>query len=82
MKCLHCGNDGFCTKYSNDAVVWKCEKKSNCKGLAAEKIESPCKTCTMVKYPESCDNKSCWGWKQWFIDRWEEMRRYYHELQR
>lgn len=82
MKCLHCGNDGFCNKRSSDAVVWKCKNPSECTNFQKASAEFPCKTCTRVKYPESCENKSCWEWKQWFIDRWEEMRRYYHELQR
>lgn len=24
MKCMYCDEYGFCNKYSNDAVVWKC----------------------------------------------------------
>ena len=38
----------------------------------------PCKTCTMVKYPDLCENKACWEWQKWFINRWEELRRYYY----
>ena len=71
--CKHCDNLGFCNLYSNDAVVWKCKRELDCKGL---EIEYPCSMCTMVKYPELCDNKKCREWQQWFIDRWDQMRRY------
>lgn len=30
MNCQYCDEWGFCTKYSNDAVVWKCKGK-DCK---------------------------------------------------
>lgn len=40
--------------------------------------EYPCKTCTWVKDPESCENKKCQEWIKWFIDRWEDLRRYYY----
>ena len=36
--------------------------------------ESPCVTCTRVKDPENCENKSCQVWREWFIRRWEEIR--------
>lgn len=32
MKCKYCDELGFCTLYSNDAVVWKC--KEDCKDYA------------------------------------------------
>ena len=35
----------------------------------------PCKTCTFVKDPKNCENKNCREWVQWFIDRWEAMRK-------
>lgn len=38
--------------------------------------EHPCKSCTRVKDPENCENKSCKDWQQWFLDRWETMREY------
>ena len=30
FDCRYCDEYGFCTKYSNDAVVWKCTDP-NCK---------------------------------------------------
>lgn len=30
MKCRHCDEYGFCNKYSNDAVVWKCKEDTAC----------------------------------------------------
>ena len=42
----------------------------------ASKKESPCRTCTRVKNPEACCNKSCSDWIEWFLSRWEAMRRY------
>lgn len=31
MNCKFCDDLGFCTKYSNDAVVWKCKGDADCK---------------------------------------------------
>lgn len=31
FDCRYCDEYGFCTKYSNDAVVWKCTEDPNCK---------------------------------------------------
>ena len=36
--------------------------------------ESPCLTCTRVRDPKNCENKTCRDWQAWFIDRWESMR--------
>ena len=33
FDCQHCDEYGFCTKYSNDAVVWKCKEDADCGGL-------------------------------------------------
>lgn len=33
MKCLHCDAYGFCKKYSNNAVVWKCKEDADCEGF-------------------------------------------------
>ena len=38
------------------------------------KYESPCLTCTRVRDPKNCENKTCRDWQAWFIDRWESMR--------
>ena len=38
------------------------------------KYESPCLTCTRVRDPKNCENKTCRDWQAWFIDRWEAMR--------
>ena len=38
------------------------------------KHESPCLTCTRVRDPKNCENKTCKDWQAWFIDRWEAMR--------
>lgn len=37
-------------------------------------MESPCLTCTRVKDPKNCENKSCKDWQAWYIGRWEAMR--------
>lgn len=37
--------------------------------------QSPCVGCTRVECPEQCDNKGCKVWQQWFLCRWEELRR-------
>ena len=37
-------------------------------------MNSPCLTCTRVKDPKNCENKTCKDWQAWFIDRWESMR--------
>ena len=36
--------------------------------------ENPCLTCTIVKDPANCENKSCQVWRKWFIRRWEVLR--------
>ena len=42
---------------------------------AGENRKSPCTTCQRVRDPQNCENKICREWQQWFIDRWEAMRR-------
>ena len=37
--------------------------------------ESPCKNCTRVKEPVLCCDKNCGEWRNWFIARWEAMRK-------
>ena len=37
--------------------------------------EYPCKTCTRVKEPEKCENKTRKDWQAWFIQRWDEFRK-------
>ena len=32
IKCEHRDDWGFCKKYSNDAVVWKCKEDADCEG--------------------------------------------------
>lgn len=39
MNCQHCDASGFCTKYSNDAVVWKCKEDADCKGYVEGEVE-------------------------------------------
>lgn len=40
MKCLHCDADGFCKKFSNSEVVWKCKEDGDCDDfLEAEENE-------------------------------------------
>ena len=36
--------------------------------------KKPCDICTRVKDPESCENKNCPQWWEWFVRRWEELR--------
>ena len=36
---------------------------------------TPCKTCIRVADPACCEDKNCRQWRQWFIDRWDAMRR-------
>lgn len=38
------------------------------------KNQSPCLTCTKVKDPSDCENKSCKAWKEWWLKRWEALR--------
>lgn len=40
MKCLHCDAYGFCKKFSNSEVVWKCKEDGDCNDfLEAEENE-------------------------------------------
>lgn len=39
-------------------------------------MNSPCFTCTRVRDPINCENKTCKDWQAWFLDRWESMREY------
>jgi hypothetical protein len=43
MNCQYCDDLGFCTKYSNDAVVWKCKDDVNCVAYTeVEDVDSRC----------------------------------------
>lgn len=35
----------------------------------------PCDTCDRVMDPANCENKCCQDWRQWWIKRWEEIRK-------
>lgn len=35
----------------------------------------PCKTCTQVEDPQNCDRKLCKAWREWFLEKWEELRK-------
>lgn len=72
MNCHHKDDHGFCNRYSNDAVVWKCNERINCKDRT---VDNPCPTCALVKHWQTCENKACYEWRQWYIERWETMRR-------
>ena len=76
MKCRNCDEEGFCAKYSNGSVVWKCEKQSVCAGFEKAPLEYPWKNCTRVKAPVYCMDKSCEDWRKWFIERWEAFNNY------
>lgn len=43
IKCEHRDEWGFCKKYSNDAVVWKCKEDADCEGYAARWFEGVCR---------------------------------------
>lgn len=36
--------------------------------------KSPCLTCTRVKDPRNCENKTCKLWQEWFMQRWQAMQ--------
>ena len=35
---------------------------------------SPCLYCTRVEDPDDCENKKCRQWREWFVERWEQLR--------
>ena len=37
---------------------------------------SPCLSCTRVRNPRACDDKTCKAWQAWFLSRWELIHRY------
>ena len=37
-------------------------------------IKYPCTDCTRVKDRAGCENKQCKEWRDWFIQKWEELR--------
>ena len=37
---------------------------------------NPCLICGRVRDPESCDNKNCIPWQQWFLRRWDYIHSY------
>lgn len=37
--CRHCDKDVFCDLYSNDAVVWKCNRSNGCKDYAKVAVD-------------------------------------------
>ena len=36
--------------------------------------DSPCLTCTRVKDPKNCENKTCKPWQAWFLAWWKGMQ--------
>lgn len=34
----------------------------------------PCLNCTRVKRPKDCNLKGCGAWKNWWIEKWDELR--------
>ena len=38
-------------------------------------MEKPCLTCTRVKDPNNCEKKKCVEWQEWFVKKWNDMRR-------
>lgn len=42
-------------------------------------MKSPCFTCTRVRDPQNCESKVCKEWREWYIARWEAMRRRIHQ---
>lgn len=38
FQCKHCDDQGFCRRYSNASVVWKCTEDASCKGY--EEVEA------------------------------------------
>lgn len=42
----------------------------------AKKGKSPCETCKRVPNPEECSSKGCGVWKEWFLQRWEQIHNY------
>lgn len=37
-------------------------------------MKNPCETCTRVKDPGNCENKNCRTWREWFVQKWNEMQ--------
>jgi hypothetical protein len=37
-------------------------------------MDSPCLTCTRVKNPRDCENKSCKAWSMWFLYEWAKIQ--------
>lgn len=46
------------------------------KKTVEEKDQSPCKSCTRVKDPYNCGQKTCEDWKAWFFGRWKLINGY------
>lgn len=40
-------------------------------------MKKPCLTCTRVKNPIECDNKTCRTWQDWYIRSWNKLRSMY-----
>jgi len=41
------------------------------------KKTSPCRRCTRVSDPGSCENKRCGIWQRWFLSRWAQIHAYW-----
>lgn len=37
--------------------------------------KSPCITCQRVMDPQDCENKNCQVWREWFLFKWNEIRK-------
>ena len=53
---------------------------SEMKGKQQLELPPPCRGCTQVRDPASCENKKCLRWQQWFIKRWDRFHTYPRQM--
>ena len=39
----------------------------------------PCTNCKIGKDPKECTNKNCPDWREWFLQKWEEIHNWWEK---
>lgn len=71
--CEKCGAEVY---EFGEVLCDQCERWEKMKKRIQCELPPPCRGCTQVRNPLSCENKGCQLWRQWFINRWNGLRTY------
>ena len=65
---------------SKNACAENAKGGGKMKGKLSRELPPPCRGCTQVRNPASCENKKCKQWQQWFIKRWDRLHTYPRQM--